>query len=194
MLLLNPMGMFWQGLALIGVGVLSLVLHFRGFGQGQHVVRKPPAGPAFSADDPEVAALPPTTTTRLREQVTRARERQRRAQDRVTLMPNNRSPMRLSPDEELFLRHWMYDEVHYEEGPGPAKRLQVEHRAIPGELAILIAAAIPDPLEQERAGLDRPPAGPPQWPWSEESLRRRVSEARSVLSAEPMGRLQSPRP
>ena len=27
--------------------------------------------------------------------------------------------MKLSRDEELFLRHWMYDEVHYEEGPGP---------------------------------------------------------------------------
>ena len=82
MLLLNPsMGMFWQGLVLIGVGLLCLVLHFRKFGQGQHVVRKPPEGPTFSADDPEVAALPPTTTGRLREQVTRARERQKRAQE-----------------------------------------------------------------------------------------------------------------
>jgi hypothetical protein len=33
------------------------------------------------------------------------------------------SRMRLSPEEETFLRHWMYDEVHYQNGTGPAKRL-----------------------------------------------------------------------
>lgn len=98
----------------------------------------------------------------------------------VTLMPNNRPLMRLSPDEESFLRHWMYDEVHYQDGPGPAKRLQLEHRAIPADLAILIAAAIPGPVEQERAGRDRPSAEPPNWPWSEESLRARVTEARAA--------------
>jgi hypothetical protein len=75
-------------------------------------------------------------------------------------MPNHSPLMKLSRDEELFLRHWMYDEVHYEEGPGPAKRLQLEHQAILGDLAMLIAAAIPDPIEQERAGLDRPSAEP----------------------------------
>jgi hypothetical protein len=101
-------------------------------------------------------------------------------------MPNNRPLMKLSPDEELFLRHWMYDEVHYEEGPGLAKRLQVQHRAIPGDLAMLIAAAIPDPLEQERAGLDRPSADPPAWPWSPDSLRARIAEARVALGIEPM--------
>jgi hypothetical protein len=101
-------------------------------------------------------------------------------------MPNNRPLMKLSPNEELFLRHWMYDEVHYEEGSGPAKRLQIQHRAIPGELAILIAAAIPDPLEQERAGLDRPSAEPPIWPWSPDSLRARVAEAKAALGIEPM--------
>jgi hypothetical protein len=94
---------------------------------------------------------------------------------------NRLSPIRLSRDEELFLLHWMYDEVHYEEGPGPAKRLQVEHRAIPADLAVLIAAAIPNPIEQERAGLDRPSTEPPQWPRSKESLRARVSEAQAVL-------------
>ncbi len=98
-------------------------------------------------------------------------------------MPKKHPLMRLSRDEELFLRHWMYDEVHYQEGPGPAKRLQLEHRAIPADLAILIAAAIPNPVEQERAGLERPSAEAPRWPWSEESLRARVSEARSALSA-----------
>jgi hypothetical protein len=100
-------------------------------------------------------------------------------------MLNRRPLMKLSPDEELFLRHWMYDEVHYEEGPGPAKRLQVQHRAIPGELAMLIAAAIPDPLEQEKAGLDRPSADPPAWPWSPDSLRVRIAEAKAALGIEP---------
>jgi len=33
----------------------------------------------------------------------------------ATLMPNKRPPMRLSHDEESFLRHWMYDEVHVTE-------------------------------------------------------------------------------
>lgn len=61
--------------------------------------------------------------------------------------------MRLSRDEEVFLRHWMHDEVHYGEGTGPAKRLQLRHRAVPADLAVLIAAAIPDPSDQESAGL-----------------------------------------
>ena|SRR5262245_39898064 len=107
-------------------------------------------------------------------------------------MPNNRPLMKLSRDEEMFLRHWMYDEVHYEEGPGPAKRLQVQHRAIPGDLAILIAAAIPDPLEQEKAGLDRPSADPPTWPWSPDSLRARIAEAQAALGIGPMNTTSSP--
>jgi len=52
----------------------------------------------------------------------------------------------------LLLRHWMYDEVHYQDGTGPAKRLQLQHRAIPADLAVLIAAAIPEPSDQEEAG------------------------------------------
>jgi hypothetical protein len=96
--------------------------------------------------------------------------------------------MRLSRDEESFLRHWMYDELHYQEGVGSAKRLQVEHGAIPADLAVLIAAAIPDPAEQEAAGFDPPPAQPPTWPWPGDALERRLAEARvSVgnLSASP---------
>jgi len=99
----------------------------------------------------------------------------------ATPMPNNRPPMRLSPDEELFLRHWMYDEVHYQDGPGPAKRLQLQHRAIPADLATLIAAAIPDFADQEMAGLSRPSAATPRWPWTEDSLSARLSEARTAL-------------
>ena len=75
----------------------------------------------------------------------------------------------------------MYDEVHYQERRGPAKRLQLQHRAISADLATLIAAAIPDPADQEEAGLAPPPAEPPEWPWSDDALRQRVSEARDVL-------------
>jgi hypothetical protein len=90
--------------------------------------------------------------------------------------------MKLSRDEELFLRHWMYDEVHYKDGPGPAKRLQLQHRAIPADLAVLVAAAIPDPLDQEEAGGGPPPVEPPTWPWSEKTWQKRVVEARAFLA------------
>ena len=90
--------------------------------------------------------------------------------------------MRLSPDEEQFLRHWMYDEVHYSDGPGPAKRLQLEHQANSAEFAVLIAAAIPNPAEQEAAGFGPPPDEVPTWPWHGETLRARVAQARSHLA------------
>src|SRR3954451_18428993 len=90
--------------------------------------------------------------------------------------------MRLSRDEERFLRHWIHDEARYQEGPGPAKRLQLQHRAIPADLAILIAAAIPDPTDQEEIALGPPPFEPPTWPWSEEAWRKRVSEAQAALA------------
>src|SRR5262245_31714469 len=63
----------------------------------------------------------------------------------TTPMRTKHPPMKLSPEEMHFLRHWMYDEMHYQEGSGPAKQLQREHRAISANLAVLIAAAIPDP-------------------------------------------------
>gem|GEM_PF-6170453 len=83
--------------------------------------------------------------------------------------------------EELFLRHWMYDEVHYQQGQGPAKRLQVEHCATPADLASLIAASMPDPAEQEVAGQGPPPTEPPSWPWSEEAWRARLLDVREIL-------------
>ena len=89
--------------------------------------------------------------------------------------------MRLSPDEDLFLRHWMYDEVHYQDRPGPAKRLQLQHRAIPADLATLIATAIPDPADQEEAGRCPPATNSLTWPWSEVGLSRRLEEARAIL-------------
>ena len=97
-------------------------------------------------------------------------------------MPSKRPLMRLSRDEEVFLRHWMYDEVHYREGQGPAKRLQVQHQAVPADLAVLIAATMPDPADQEAAGLGPPPADPPTWPWPEDSLRVRLADARATLA------------
>lgn len=98
-------------------------------------------------------------------------------------MPSSRHPlMSLSREEESFLRHWMYDEVHYQDGPGLAKRLQVEHRAIPADLAVLIAVVIRDPAEQEAVGLGPPPGDSPTWPWPGDTLGRRLTEARAVLA------------
>lgn len=109
--------------------------------------------------------------------------------------------MKLSSDEENFLRHWMYDEAHYQEGPGPAKRLQLQYRAVPADLAVLIAAAIPDPIEQERACLGPPPVEPPTWPWPAYLWEQRLGEARAALDeaasppeGEPGPRLQPTRP
>ena len=50
--------------------------------------------------------------------------------------------MKLSPEEELFLRQLdRYEEAHYQDVPVPAKRLQIERGVRPAELAHLIAAA-----------------------------------------------------
>ena len=62
-------------------------------------------------------------------------------------MLKTRLPMKLSPEEELFLRQLdRYGEAHYQDVPVPAKRLQIERGVRPAELAHLIAAAIPDRL------------------------------------------------
>jgi hypothetical protein len=96
-------------------------------------------------------------------------------------MPNKHPLMRLSREEDLFLRHWMYDEVHYQDGPGPAKELQLRYRVIPADLAVLVAAAIPDLIDQEAIASGPPPGEPPNWPWSESALRDRLAEARAAL-------------
>jgi hypothetical protein len=97
-------------------------------------------------------------------------------------MPNKYPRMRLSPEEERFLRHWIYDEEHYQDGTGPAKQLQLQRQAKPADLAILIAAAIPDPADQATATLIPTPADPVTWPWSEEAFRSRLAEARVFLA------------
>jgi hypothetical protein len=103
-------------------------------------------------------------------------------------MPNKHHPMRLSREEERFLRHWIYDEAHYEEGTGPAKTLQLQHRVVPADLAILIAAAIPDPADQQAASLEGALAEPLCWPWSDDAFRSRLAEARSLLAERQAGR------
>jgi hypothetical protein len=70
--------MFWQGVVAMAVGLLSLYFVFRPIGRCEPGSPPTIQGPDFNADDPEVAALPPTTTTRLSEQIKLARERQRR--------------------------------------------------------------------------------------------------------------------
>jgi hypothetical protein len=97
-------------------------------------------------------------------------------------MRNKHPRMRLSPEEESFLRQWIYDEAHYQEGTGPAKQLQLLKRATPAELSLLIAAAIPDPADQEAASLVTRPAESLTWPWSDEAFRSRVAEARAFLA------------
>ena len=96
-------------------------------------------------------------------------------------MPKMFPAMKLSHDEEVYLRHWMYDELHYQDGVGLAKELQRRHRAVPADLAVLIAAAMPDAAAQEAAGLGPPPIESPTWPWSEEQLRARLAEATALL-------------
>lgn len=90
--------------------------------------------------------------------------------------------MTLSRDEDLFLRRWMYDEVHYQERQGPAKRLQLQHEAIPADLAVIVAAGIPDLVEQERIAAGAPSTSSPSWPWSDEGYRVRLTEARKILA------------
>ncbi len=98
-------------------------------------------------------------------------------------MPNKHPRLRLWPEEERFLRQWMYDEVHFKDGRGPAKQLQIAHGAFPAHLAELIAASIPDPAEQLAAGLIPGPAEPLTWSWAPETLQARLAEARAVLGA-----------
>jgi hypothetical protein len=81
LVLVPSMGMFWQGLALIGLGFLTLALWYWGIGSRKPRGARKAAGPTFSADDPEVAALPPTSLTQISEQLRLARERQKRAQE-----------------------------------------------------------------------------------------------------------------
>jgi len=88
--------------------------------------------------------------------------------------------MKLSREEEAFLRHWIYDEAHYQQGQGPAKRSQIDHKVRPADLAVLIAAGLPD-LNDQQAAATTPPDEPPRWPWSSDSFSSRLEQARRHL-------------
>ena len=81
LLLIFTPNMVWQGVVAMAVGFLSLILAFRGFGRLGRWSPSTARGPDFAPDDPEVADLAPTTTTRLSEQVREARDRRRREQE-----------------------------------------------------------------------------------------------------------------
>jgi hypothetical protein len=100
-------------------------------------------------------------------------------------MRNKLPRMKLSRDEEAFIRRWIYDEVHFQEGTGPAKRLQVLHQVRPADLALLIAAALPNTADQEAASCDPHPEKNPLWPWSEREFLQRIEEARTLLGLSP---------
>jgi hypothetical protein len=76
-----PQAYIGNGLALVVVGFVSLVLASRGVGRRRSGTRRTAQGPTFTADDPEVAALPPTSMTRISEQMRQARERREREQN-----------------------------------------------------------------------------------------------------------------
>jgi hypothetical protein len=97
-------------------------------------------------------------------------------------MRNKHQRMKLSREEEIFLRHWIYDEVHFRDGTGPAKRLQVAHKVPPFELALVISAAMTEPGEQETAAEGPPPADTPVWPWPADNWAPRLAEARTLLA------------
>jgi hypothetical protein len=110
-------------------------------------------------------------------------------------MQNKHPQMRLSPDEDYYLRHWMHEEMRYRDGPGLAKRLQFDHGVRSADLAALIAAAFSTPADQEAAGLGPPPEEAPHWPWSSESFQNRLQEAHRLLAARSAdGRGCVPRP
>jgi hypothetical protein len=98
-------------------------------------------------------------------------------------MPKTHPRMKLSPEEELFLRQWMFDEVHFEEGQGPAKRQQVAQEVRPAELSLLIAAALPNPAEQQAAVSEASRSPCPTWPWSVQSFQDRLGEAQAILAS-----------
>jgi hypothetical protein len=74
-------GFFWNGVTLIVLGILSLVFAFRRPARRRAGRRRAARGPIFTTNDPEVAALPPTSMTQISERIRQARERQERVED-----------------------------------------------------------------------------------------------------------------
>ena len=100
-------------------------------------------------------------------------------------MRNKLPRMKLSREEEAFIRRWIYDEVDFQEGTGPAKQLQLLHQVRPADLAHLIAAALPNPADQEAASCDPHPEENPLWPWSELVFHRGHRGTRTLLGLPP---------
>ena len=95
--------------------------------------------------------------------------------------------MKLSPEEERYLRHWMFDEAHYQDGPGPAKNIQVAKHVPPADLAALIAVGMPSLADQEAVAQGPRPSSDPVWPWTEQTLRSRLAEARDIIAKKQSG-------
>lgn len=62
---------------MILVGCASLFLAYRGIGRRQPGSAMEPKAPTFSIDDPEIADLPPSSTTRITQRFKLAREKHR---------------------------------------------------------------------------------------------------------------------
>ena len=101
-------------------------------------------------------------------------------------MRNTHQPMKLSPKEENFLKHWMHDEFHFRDQslPRVAKKLQRESSVTPAELADIIIAWMPDTQEQARVYEGTAPPTSPEWPWvSRQEFDELLSKARTVVAA-----------
>jgi hypothetical protein len=92
--------------------------------------------------------------------------------------------MKLSPKQENFLKHWMYEELHFRDKSlaRPAKELQRQQPVVPAQIAAIIAAWMPDPIEQDKVLQGPPPETPPEWPWaSREEFQDLLSKATQEL-------------
>jgi hypothetical protein len=91
--------------------------------------------------------------------------------------------MNVGVAEEQFLQAWMHDELHFREGTGPAKRLQRAHQVMPFDLALLIAAWLPDPNEQFQRAEEPLPEAPVEWPWqTPRKFETRLRQAKEELA------------
>lgn len=91
--------------------------------------------------------------------------------------------MDLTSGEAQFLQAWMHDELQFREGTGPAKQLQRAHQVTPFDLALLIAAWLPDPNEQFRRAEEPSPDPSPEWPWqTQEEFETRLRQAKEELA------------
>jgi len=105
-------------------------------------------------------------------------------------MPNKSPPMKLSREEEGFLRHWMYDKTHYQDGPGPAKQFCIEQPLLTWPPSL----PLPSPTWTTRK---LPASGPrlmipPMWPWIGDTLRTRIFEAQAALPEHGRSNSQGP--